>query len=126
MESRGLEALRQSTAWFIDQDPTIVTLVQRGASGKGPGGGVLYGPPTPRSPQTVKLIHQGGNGISTGEGGQDRVYQYVIVLAHDGLVEVGDEFEVSGNKFVVFSMDPDNGYERKAYARQHGKNPTDG
>ena len=121
-----LRILRKHTVWFIDQDPTVITLKPRSAPVKGPGGGLKYSRASSRPPQRAKLIHQGGRGISTGDGGQDFKYEYVIVLPHDGGVAVGDEFVVDGRKFVVDSLDPDNGYERKAYARQHSSVPTDG
>ena len=118
--------LREQTLWFINEDPTTIVLTPRSGPTKGPGGGVLYGNAADRPAQTVKLIHQGGNGVSNGEGGEDRKYSYVIVLAHDSEIDLGDEFTIDNNRFVVFSMDPFNGYEKKAYARQHGKTPTDG
>ena len=127
MESPAfLKVLRQQTLEFIALDPTSVVLTPRAADVKGPGGGIRRVPGAPRSPQVVKLIHQGGRGISKGEGGEDRKYDYVIVLAHDGAVAVGDQFSIDGNTFIVSSMDPDNGYEKKAYASQYGKNHTDG
>lgn len=125
--AESLKRLRVQTELFIDLDSTEVVLTPRATASVGPGGGRVYGPSSAdRRPQKAKLIHQGGKGISTGSGGEDRKYEYVIVLAHDGEIEIGDSFSVSGNKFVVFSMDPDNGYERKAYARQHSAYPTDG
>lgn len=86
----------------------------------------MYTAGTPRPAQQVKLIHQGGKGISNGEGGKVFSYDYVIVGLHDSVIKVGDTFLVGDQKFVVESLDPNNGYEIKAYATQFGKNPTDG
>ncbi|UVK63819.1 head-to-tail stopper [Gordonia phage LilyPad] len=123
-----LPILRNGTEMFIAEDPTDVVLVPKGASeaSRGPGGGLIRGSGTPRPAQQVKLIHQGGRGKTSGEGGSDFVYDYVIVGRHDAVIKVGDEFTLNGNKFIVDSLDPFNGYEVKAYARQHGKNPSDG
>ena len=120
-----LKILRDGTTWFIAQDPTDVVLY-RSTSSVGPGGGRLKGTPVARPAQRVKLIHQGGKGVSNGEGGSDFIYDYVIVAEHDADIYTGDTFFIDGQKFVVESFDPNNGYETKAYARQHGKNPTDG
>lgn len=122
----SLVYLRKQTVEFINQDPTLIELTSRVAS-RGPGGGVFYTPSgASRGPQVVKLIHQGGSGVSKGEGSEDRSYEYVILLRHDGDVAIGDSFFIGENKFIVYSLDPDNGYEVKAYARQHGDRPTDG
>jgi len=120
-----LRILRKHTLWFIDQDSTTIVLRPRSEQ-RGPGGGILRSRLGSRAPQKVKLIHQGGNGISNGEGGQDRKYDYVIVLPYDAQVEIGDIFYLEGNTFVISSKDPENGYEKKVYARQHGISPTDG
>lgn len=123
-----LPVLRDSTRWFIEQDPTTIVLTPRANSegSVGPGGGRIYLPGTPRTAQQVKLIHQGGNGRSNGEGGTTFTYDYVIVGLHDASISIGDSFMIGSQKFVVDRMDPDNGYEKKAYATQFGKNPTDG
>ena len=122
----SLKYLRDGTQWFIDQDPTTIVLTPRPVSGIGPGGGAIAVPGVARPAQTVKLIAQGGDGVSHGEGGQDRDYSFVIVFRHDASVAVGDTFSVGGGVFVVESFFPDNGYEIKATARQHGIRPTEG
>ncbi|AWY06120.1 hypothetical protein PBI_SUZY_15 [Gordonia phage Suzy] len=129
MEHAGtLPFLRNGTLMFIKQDPTWVTLTPKGSSeaSRGPGGGFVKGAGTPRPAQQVKLISRGGEGTTSGEGGFDLQYEYVIVAAHDATIAVGDEFTLGDNRFYVYSMDPYNGYEVKAYARQHGRKPTDG
>lgn len=123
-----LPLLRQGTTMLIAQDPTTITLTPKSSSTaqRGPGGGVIKGPGTPRAPQQVKLISRGTEGTNSGEGGFDFSYEYVVVAEHDAIVEVNDEFRIDGNIFYIYSLAPFNGYEVKAYARQHGKNPTDG
>ena len=123
---KSLEYLRQGTLWFIQQDPTTIVLTPAPKTGIGPGGGSVAVPGSPRAPQTVKLIAQGGNGQSQGGGGEDKVYDFVIVLAHDAYIAIGDTFFLGGNRFVVESFFPDNGYEIKVAARQHGARPQEG
>lgn len=138
MES-GLKWLRESTKWFIDNDPTAIVLTPREpqSGAIGPGGGLVFTPGTPRASQTVKLISQGGQGTERGGGGlgaEDRNYRYVVVMEHDGVAEIGDTFfvgdpndtRVGYGKFVVESFAPNNGYEIKFYAVQYGKRATDG
>lgn len=124
----NLQILRDSTKWFIEQDPTMLVLTPKSGSGasRGPGGGFIKAAGTPRQAQLLKLIWQGGEGSSSGEGGKTSIYDYVIVGLHDALIEVGDTFKIGTNLFVVESMAPDNGYEKKAFAVSHGKNPSDG
>lgn len=122
-----LSFLRQSTQDFIDQDPTVVVLKTVSGMVRGPGGGMVPAPGTPRAPQRVKLISSSESGVSSGEGGTDRVFEYVIVAEHDAVIEINDWWEDSRkNKFIVYAIEPDNGYEVKARARSHGADPSDG
>lgn len=115
-----LPILRDSTKWFIAQDPTTIVLTPH-SQGETDRGAVRLIPGTPRAPQVVKLIGQGG-GSRSGEGGSDQVYEYVVVLEHDGVIEKHDTF----GDFVVYEVEPNNGYEIKAKARQYSESPTDG
>lgn len=121
-----LAPLRQSTKWFIEQDPTTVTLTPVSSTAAGPGGGRVPVPGVPRTPQQVKLIHNSESGISSGEGGQDRVFEYTILLEHDGSIAIGDSWMQDGQKFVVYAIEPLDGYQIKARARSHGAKPTNG
>lgn len=122
------EILVKQTAQFILQDPTDIVLIPRGKSetSRGAGGGLIRSAGTPRQPQTVKLISQGGSGINSGEGGIDRTFEYVIVGTNELEIEIGDGFKVDGQDFRVTAIAPDNGYEVKAYAIQKSERPTDG
>ena len=123
-----LKSLQLSTKCFIDTDPTDVVFTPEASSdtARGAGGGLIRAAGTPRPSQRVKLIHQGGSGIKSGEGGSDFSYEYVIVALHDAVIEKGDKFYIGKQKFVVNSKDPFNGYEVKVYATQFGGDPTDG
>lgn len=120
-----LPMLRDSTDWFIKQDPTTITIVRRVASktdtgATGPVGG------TPLAPQEVKLIGSSESGISQGEGGNDRVFEYTIVLRYDGDIAIGDYWKTGSAFWIVYALEPFNGYEVKARARQHSSAPSDG
>lgn len=120
-----LPMLRDSTKWFIAQDPTTITLVRRAASrtdtgATGPVGG------TPLVSQEVKLIGSSESGIQKGEGGEDRAFEYTIVLLHTGDIAIGDYWKTGSAFWYVYAIEPLNGYEIKARARQHAKLPSDG
>lgn len=121
----NLKILRDSTVWFIQQDPTMVQLL-RSTTIKTPSGGTRPGPSAPLTPQEVKLIGNSESGISKGEGGVDRQYEYTIVFPHDGDVQLNDKFKLGSSHFVIYAVEPDNGYERKVRARQYSTDPTDG
>lgn len=128
MAENFLGILIDSTRWFIDQDPTTITLVPNDREAvRGPGGGFVAVAGTPRAPARVKLIGVEQEGISMGEGGRDRSFDYTIVGMPDLIVEINDSFTVSGNTFRVTAVLADNGYETKAKAVQLSvRNPTDG
>lgn len=123
---RNLDILRESTVWFIDQDPTTITLIPCPKSGIGPGGGTVAIAGTPRAPVQVKLIGVEQDGVSPGEGGVSRQFDYTIVAEYGVPIEIDDTFFLGDNKFVILAVLPDNGYEVKAKAKQFSKSPADG
>lgn len=122
----ALQMLRDSTVWFINCDPTTVNIVRRVAQ-KTATGAFAAGAATTLPPQVVKLIAEGSEkGISRGDKGSDRAFEYVAVFRHDGDVQVDDYWMIDDTYWVVYAVHPDNGYEIKASVRQHAKLPTDG
>lgn len=121
---KHLEILRQSTLWFIDQDPTVITLVRR-VPQKTNTGAFSPGPEEPQPSQTVKLIGSGETGISEGDGGDDMSYDYTVVFPHDGNVQVGDYWRDSRSFWHVYAREADNGYEVKVKARQYSREASD-
>lgn len=118
--------LRDSTTWYIGRDATTVVMVPQTRL-RAPGGGFTLVAGTPRPAQQVKLIGVSQDGISPGEGGTDRQFEYTIVAEWDAQITLNDRFEDSrGNPFYVYAIEPFNGYEVKARARAYGKNVTDG
>ena len=121
-----LSELIASTQAYIASDPTTVRMAHRRAL-RAPGGGYTYsyGPPGPEL--VVKLIGKEQDGISSGEGGKDRQFDYVIVAEPGVDIKIGDKWKDSlGNEFFVHALNPDNGYEVKAFARSYGASPSDG
>lgn len=121
----SLQILRDSTVWFIDQDPTTIVLTRKGAQttitgASAPTAGV------PLAPQKVKLIGRSEDGISEGEGGKDRSYEYTVLLEYTGDIKIGDTWKVGDAFWHVYALEPANGYEIKARARQFSKAPSDG
>lgn len=125
MAEGQLDLLIESTRWFIAQDPTSISLTPSTTS-RGPGGGFIRTAGTPRTAAQVKLIGVEQDGVSRGEGGVDRQFNYTIVGMPDLQISVDDTFTVDGNKFIVTAILPKNGYEVKAKAIQFSKVPSDG
>lgn len=120
-----LPILRDSTEWFITQDPTTIELVRRAAQrtdtgATGPVGGATL------PPQQVKLIGSSSDNVSRGEGGNDRSSEYVVLLRHDGDIAIGDYWRAGEAYWYVYAMESMNGYELKFRARQYAKLPSDG
>lgn len=120
-----LKILQDSTVWFIATDPTSVVLL-RHSTLRTDTGASKPGPAVPLPAQQVKLIGNSESGISKGEGGEDRVFEYTVLFKHDGDVQIGDTFKLGTTSWTVYALEPNNGYELKARARQHSKKPTDG
>lgn len=122
---RSLRMLRNSTTWFIAQDPTSITLVRRVAQ-KTNTGAFTPGTATPQAAQVVKLIGNSEDGVKSSEGSQDRSFEYTVLLRHDGNIQIGDYWKAGDAFWQVYALEPTNGYEIKARARQFSKAPSDG
>lgn len=123
-----LEVNKGLTHWFIQMDPTTVSLVPR-LRQKGSSGGHKWVNGSPRSPQEVKMIPQAGvlGGIQTAEDGLSRRFDFVLLAEWDAIVVIGDHWvDDDGNTWVVESLDPYNGYEVKAGVKAYGKALGDG
>lgn len=121
-------ANRELTHWFIEQDPTTVTLIPQ-TKVKTAGGAFNLVPGVARAPQIVKLIFPSGSsdGISSGQDGRVRKYDFILVGEWDAVVEIDDYFEDSqGNFWIITGLVPYNGYEVKATMISYGGHPTNG
>lgn len=121
----SLGILRASTRNFIDVDPTSIILMRR-TTIKTAAGATKPGPSAALPAQKVKLIGNSESGVSKGEGGSDRSYEYTVLLEHTGDIKIGDYFSLPGGFWSVYALEPANGYEIKARARQYSATPTDG
>ena len=120
----SLEHNRQLTSWFINDDPTAVTFIPHHEEWKG--GAKKWVDDPPREVQIVKFIYPGGDGIIASEGGTTRRYDFIIVAEYDAEIAINDSFEHQGNRYVVESIHPYNGYEVKVGGSSHGDTPDYG
>lgn len=112
---------RKGTKRFIAADPTTITLAK-------PGGSIVDGTfksgvGVARSPQQFKLIWSDQSGIVRELPDGARRFDFVLLGEHDAIVEIGDEFNIGDNKYVVTYVYPYNDYEVKAGGISHGANP---
>ncbi len=126
-----LDINRNLTKWFIDCDPSTITLIPRVKTIK-PGGGSDYSNGTPRNPQQFKMIFQSGDstGVVVSDSGEVKKYDFIILGKHDAQIEIGDIwYEGSGenrHKYIVVGFTPFNNYEIKAGVTSFGKRPGNG
>lgn len=118
-----LAANREATRWFIESDPSVITLTPNGRVKSG-NGAYKTQAGEPKPPQTVKIIFQDarGNAIGTSDGAV-RKHEVVIVGNYDADIDEGDTFHWppgDAKKWVVTGIHPDNGYEVKADAVVYG------
>lgn len=125
----GLNELRRQTHWFIENDPTPISLipVEKVAAS---GGGWNISELDPRPSQRFKLIFQSGSdGVVQATDGVNRRYDFILLGEWDAIVDIGDMFvePAYGNqKWIVQGLQPYNGYQIKAGIVSYGKNPQHG
>lgn len=130
LSAEELQANKEMTHWFIQSDPTVVSLVPR-EQVKQPSGGFKWTDLPPKPPQTVKMIPQGGSlgGIVTAEDGTNRRYDFVMVGEWNANIHINDYFQDPHQKDVMWQitgMEPFNGYEVKARVSAYGRELPDG
>lgn len=126
----GLDALRRQTHWFIENDPTPITLIPV-QKVEAPGGAWNISELPPRPTQRFKMIFQSGaaDGVVQTADGTNRRFDFVLVGEWDATVHIGDIFvepEYDDHKWVVQGLHPFNGYEIKAGVVSYGKAPQHG
>lgn len=115
-----LDYQRRNTKAFIDADPISLTLQKQNRVSLSDGG-YRVDDPTPRAPQTFRMIPQSDvmPVVQTPDGHQ-LTPSYVLLGTHDCLMERWDKFTFNGVEFQIVSpIRPDfrlviNAYERKA------------
>lgn len=118
---------RTTTAAFIAADPYGVVLVGR-VAGKLPSGGVGY-VETVRDAQVMRLIPMShterpvqGFSASVSGGGVQRKYDFTLLGEWDAIIGKDDYWiDVDGQKWVVDSLLPYNGYQQKALIMSYGE-----
>lgn len=120
---------REITDWFIASDPVSIILVPR-ADSPGPGGSVVPEDGLPRGEQVFKLIGMSStnrpfpSGVDSPASGVNRRYEYTLLGSWDAIVEENDYWvDENGQKYVVQSLQPYNGYEVRALVDGHGRRP---
>lgn len=119
---------RRLTEWFMRYGPSYEIVLIPTVEVKTPGKGIKREAGTPRDTQSFKKIWPGGDGyISTGVDGTQHKFDLIMVGVWDCLAEPGDTWvEDEGQKYIIHSEFPNNGYERKFGVLSFGGNPKDG
>jgi hypothetical protein len=120
----SLENNRQMTSWFINDDPTTITLTPHEEQWKS-GAKKMVALPD-RDPLTVKMIYSGSDGIVPVDEGHTRRFDFIIVADYDAVIKIWDSFDRLGNHYVVEYVFPYNGYEVKVGGTTHGPEPDYG
>lgn len=128
MATGQIELNRQLTTWFINQDPTTVTLTPV-AEVQTSGGGYTFEDLPERVPQIFKFIQQGSNftGVIESGDGRERQYEFIMVGNWDAAIAIGDHWQdANGQDWRIGGFIPNNGYEIKAGVYSWGKRPGNG
>lgn len=121
-----LTTLRYTTAQFIKDDPTRITLKRQVRVSK-PGGGHDF-PKVDVAPQTFRLINQdiGSGFISDSDNGSVRRFNYVAVGRYNADVDINDTWSENGIQYKVDSIIPNNGWETRFYISGYANEPEHG
>jgi hypothetical protein len=117
---------RELTHWYIMQDPSDISLIPK-VEVKLPSGGVQLIDETPRAVQTFKLIpmshtERPDHGFSATFAGVQRKYDFTLLGEWDAIIGKNDYWtDVDGQKWVVDSLLPYNGYQQKAMIMSYGE-----
>lgn len=119
-----LSVHRLNTKRFISADPTTIVLFKKNKQIVDGSERVL--PPTARQPQKFKIIWGGDTGVlrEPGIDGGARRFDFVLLGAHNAIIEIGDYWKVGEQEFRIEYIYPNNGYEVKAGGVSHGLKPT--
>lgn len=120
----SLDMNRKLTEWFINDDPTVLTLKSKVESRVGGVKKFTEGPQI--KPQTVKVIYPGGDGIYVNAEGTTRRFDFIIVGLHTADLKVGYYWEEGDQRYTIEYIMPYNGYEVKVGGVTHGFNPDHG
>jgi hypothetical protein len=116
-----LAVQKQLTRWFIDSDPSTITLTPREKTPTASGGSAFVDQP-PRKSQRFKLITMTDTTRPTPTAqGVERLHDFTLVGEFDAVVNVHDYWvDDRGTRYEVIELVPFNGYEVKALVTKHG------
>jgi hypothetical protein len=120
----GLSELRDQTQWFIDDDPTTISLIPKSTPVRKPSGGYDYkGTVTPKAPQTFKIIPTGAgwsNPVTETDGGFASRAAYVLVGTYNSDMDIGDHWSDGDVTYTIADFLVKNDYEIKANVTAFG------
>jgi len=126
------ESIRQNrrlTHYFIMSAPTQIILTPH-TDARTPSGATTRQPGAPREVQTFRLIpfSYSERPVTSGTGGGvQRKYDFTLLGEWNSLMAENDLWEDDlGQKWVIDSLVPYNGYERKGLVMSYGRRPSHG
>lgn len=117
-----LATQRELTRAFIAADHETIALTPR-ISQKTTTGGQIFVEQEPREPQDFKLIELAIRSRTETHvpGGDHQEGDYTLLGNWDAVIGDRDIFTHDGGQWVVVSLEQDNGYEKRATVRRHGR-----
>lgn len=115
---------RQATEWFINDDPTLVTLKTKTWVSSGGSKESVNGPD--RVQQKFKIIYDGSTGQVKTADGETRRFDFIIVGKYDAAVAIGDYWDEGNQRYTIDYIFPNNGWEMKCGGTTHGISPAHG
>lgn len=109
-----IDALRETTKWFIRAKPSELTLTPYTRE-QLPNGGWRAVADTPRLPQVFRVIETTEPSNVTLDDGTQRTISYVLLGEHDAVVAKGDRFTYEDDPLEVVEINTFNGFEVRAF-----------
>lgn len=120
----GIEQNRRLTEWFINDDPTPITLKTKVRQRSGGSSDFVNGPD--RDEQILKVIYSGSDGQFVTADGETRRFDFIIVGKYDAIIEINDYWTEGKQRYTIDYVYPYNGYEVKCGGTSHGVKPDHG
>lgn len=123
-EPSELRAQIRTTESFISANPSELTLIPQVRT-KTPTGAWVTSPGTPRAAQTIRIIDLSGSQsantpLQKTADGVERAVNFMLLGMPDAIIGLHDMWIEGSHRWEVTQLLPDNGYERRALAAEHG------
>lgn len=123
-EASELRAQRRSTEAFISANPSQLVLVPQVRT-RTPTGAWVNAPGTPRAVQTIRIIDLSGSQSANTPpqrtaDGIERAVTFMLLGEWDAVIGLHDIWTDGSLRWEVTQLLPDNGYEKRALAVEHG------